>query len=120
MTQIFEPGQKVYLLFWRRPEDDKFDRVQIYTTKRRRDAGNVDLLAWGMITLTAEWVIPMPFTSALQETSLIPKCPKCGAPMEKLHYGPDNDEWVCTKNCDSSMDEVLRRANAKAQQELGD
>lgn len=114
MSQVFTPGQKVYLLFWRRPEDEKFDRVQIYLTKRGRDNGNINLLTWGLITLTAEWEIPMPFSKALKDVKLKPTCPKCGATLEKLHYGPGNDEWACPNHCGNTLDEVLKQAERTA------
>lgn len=120
MTQFFTPGQTVYLLFWRRPEDSKFDRVQIYTTKRRRDNAVIDMLTWGLITLTAEWDIPMPFASSLKEVRLKPTCPKCGAELKRLHYGDKNDEWVCPNNCGSTLDEVLRQAEKTARDLLDD
>jgi len=120
MTQFFTPGQTVYLLFWRRPEDDKFDRVQIFTTKVRRDSTVIDMLAWGMITLTAEWDIPMPFAKNLKEVKLTPTCPKCGATMESLHYSDKDDEWVCPNKCGSTLDEVLKQAEKKARDLLDD
>lgn len=120
MTQVFVPGQKVYLLFWRRPEDSKFDRVQIYMTKRRRDDGNIDLLTYGLITLTGEWEIPLPFSRHVKEMRLTPTCPKCGAPLEKLHYGDKNDEWVCPNHCGSTLDEVMKQAEKTARDVLGD
>jgi len=60
MSQIFTPGQTVYLLFWRRPEESKLTRMQIYTSERGRDNAMVDLLTWGLITTTATWKIPKP------------------------------------------------------------
>jgi len=120
MSQMFTPGQTVYLLFWRRQEESEFTRVQIYTTKRRRDNANIDLLAWGLITLNAEWEIPLPFTSALKEVKLTPTCPKCGADMKRLEYGEGDDEWVCLNSCDSTLDAVLKQANEIARQKLGD
>ena len=120
MTEIFNPGQTVYLLFWRRPADSVFGRVQFFRSKRRRDNGNIDLLTWGLITLTAEWVIPLPFTSALKDVKLEPTCPKCGAALENLDKGEGDSQWVCPDNCDSSLEEVLKKANKLARQELGD
>ena len=119
MTQFFTPGQKVYVLFWRRREESEMTRVQIFTTKRRRDDANIDLLAWGLITMTAEWEIPTPVKGNLKDVRLTPSCPKCEAPMENLHYGKGNDEWVCPNKCDSTLGEVLKRANEKARRELG-
>lgn len=120
MSTIFKPGQKVYLLFWRRKEEFELTRVQIFTSKRRRDNANVETLSWGLITLTAEWEIPTPVNGNLKEVKLTPNCPKCGSTMERLHYGEGNDEWVCPNHCDSTLDEVLNRAEKLASQILDD
>jgi hypothetical protein len=60
MYQIFTPGQTVYVIFWRRPEETECTRVTIYTTKRGRDNANIDLLTLGLITTTGTWKIPLP------------------------------------------------------------
>jgi len=59
MNQIFSPGQTVYLLYWRRPEDPgNFTRVGIWLTKKGRDNAMVDYLAWGLIVRPFTWEIP--------------------------------------------------------------
>lgn len=69
MSQTFTPGQTVYLLYWRRPEESKLTQVQIFVSKRRRDNANVDLLGWGLITLTATWEIPTPVKGNLKRNN---------------------------------------------------
>ena len=64
MNQIFTPGQTVYALFWRRPEETECTRVTIYATKRGRDNANIDLLTLGLITMTDTWKIPVPVRQA--------------------------------------------------------
>lgn len=67
MSQFFIPGQTVYLLYWRRPEESKLNRVAFYLTKRGRDNANIDTLAWGLITMTASMEIPTPVRGHLKE-----------------------------------------------------
>jgi len=120
MTQIFTPGQTVYLLFWRRPEERHFTRVQIFVSKHRRNLSNGDLLSWGLITLSAEWEIPSLNYPKPEQVKVTPNCPTCGATMVCLYHGKGTEQWVCPCNCDSRLDEVLRKANEKARQVLGD
>jgi len=127
MTQFFTPGQTVYLLYWRRREESELTRVQIFVSKRRRDNANVDLLAWGLITMTATWEIPTPvkvpfelLSRNLKEVKTTPNCPKCGASMECLYHGKGTEQWVCPNACDSTLDEVLKKADRLARQVLGD
>lgn len=60
MNQIFTPGQTVYVLFWRNPEERELCRVAFYTTERGRDNLNIELLSYGMITKPDTWKIPRP------------------------------------------------------------
>lgn len=62
--QLFKPGQTVYLLYWRRPEDKKMDRCTIYLTERGRDNAMTDMLMWGMIVQKGTMVIPRPKRAA--------------------------------------------------------
>ena len=64
MNQIFTPGQTVYVLFWRRPEDTEFTCAAFYATKRGHDNANIELLTWGLITMTGTWKIPVPVRQA--------------------------------------------------------
>ncbi len=64
MNQIFTPGQTVYVLFWRRPEETELTRVTLYATKRGRNKANIDLLTLGLITMTDTWKIPAPVRQA--------------------------------------------------------
>lgn len=60
MNQMFTPGQTVYVLFWKTPEETELTRVALYVTKRGRDNANIDLLTLGLITMTDTWKIPAP------------------------------------------------------------
>ena len=124
MSQIFSPGQTVYLLYWRTPDESELNRVAFYLTKGRRDDANINLLSWGMMTMTATWKIPTPGSPFTKDKRSVPNCPKCGKPMVLRMAaelpGPPIGEWVCPDKCDSSLDEVLKKANVRARQELGD
>lgn len=120
MGEIFKPGQKVYVLFWRRPEEKDFTRVQIYKTKKRRDDASIDLLTWGFRILTAEWTIPHPATYELKDLRFTPTCPKCGAELKLLYGGENDKEWVCPNACGSTLDQVMQNAESMARRLLGD
>ena len=60
MNQLFTPGQTIYVLFWRGPEETELTQVTLYATKRGRDNANIDLLTYGLLTMTDTWRIPLP------------------------------------------------------------
>jgi len=71
MQNVFRPGETVYLLYWKRPEEKSYTRVAIYLTKKGRDRAISDHLLWGLVPRAGEMAIPLPDNMVSLQSDLL-------------------------------------------------